>query len=153
AFAGKVTGYITDNQQGLPVSGASVQITGIGFAISSPDGFFSFPKVPAGHYRLVVTAQGYRADSLSFVVNDQKAVVLHVVLQSFSAVLDTVSVVRGMDRTSALHGRMLEKASVPLMHVISRQSIEQSADITVADMMQRVSGVSVLRNATGMPGR
>ena len=68
-------------------------------------------------------------------------------------VLDTVSVNGRIDPISEVHGRMLEKITPQLMHVVSRQSIRQFADITVADMMQRVSGVSVLRNETGLPGR
>jgi outer membrane cobalamin receptor len=67
--------------------------------------------------------------------------------------LDTVNVNGRIDPISEVHGRLLEKASVQLMHIISRQSIEQAADVTVADAMQRVSGVSVLRNETGIPGR
>ncbi len=68
-------------------------------------------------------------------------------------VLDTVNVSGRVDPISEVHGRMLEKVSVQLMHVVSRQSIERSSDMTVADIMQRVSGVSVLRNETGIPGR
>ena len=66
--------------------------------------------------------------------------------------LDTVRISGRMDPLSEIHGRALEKTSVRLVHVVSRQSIEQAADITAADIMQRVSGVSVLRNETGTPG-
>ncbi|HTE11204.1 MAG TPA: TonB-dependent receptor, partial [Chitinophagaceae bacterium] len=152
-FAGKVTGDVIDREHRLPISAASVQIPGIGFRISSPDGFFSFAKLPAGRYRLIVSALGYKTDSLLFSVNDQSPLVLHVFLQPVAATLDTIRVTGSIDRSSEIYGRAMEKASTPLMHVISRQSIEQSADITVADIMQRVSGVSVLRNETGMPGK
>lgn len=66
--------------------------------------------------------------------------------------LDTVHISGHTDPVSEIHGRMLEKQSTQLMHVISRQSIEQAADITVADILQRVSGVSLLQNETGIPG-
>jgi len=67
--------------------------------------------------------------------------------------LDTVKVVSSKAYTDMVHSSMLEKTSVPLLHIISRESIERSSDITVADMMQRVSGVSVLRDETGTPGK
>lgn len=67
--------------------------------------------------------------------------------------LDTIKVTSSKDRNDRVHSSMLEKTSVPLLHVISRESIERSSDITVADMMQRVSGVSVLRDETGTPGK
>ena len=153
AFAGKITGDIADREHRLPISAASVEIPGIGFRVSSPDGFFSFTKVPEGNYRLIVSVVGYKTDSLLFSVNNQSPSVLHVLLEPVAAALDTVRVSGSIDRSAEVYGRIMEKTAVPLMHVVSRQSIEQSSDITAADILQRVSGVSVLRDETGMPGK
>jgi outer membrane receptor protein involved in Fe transport len=76
-----------------------------------------------------------------------------VFAQSVPKTLDTLKVISSKAHTDMVHSSMLEKTSVPLVNIISRESIERSADITVADMMQRVSGVSVLRDETGTPGK
>lgn len=153
AFAAKITGYITSHAEGLPLSGVSVELRGIGTKVSGPNGFFSFAKVPAGDYWLVVRAVGYKTDSVHFLVDNQEQHALHIALYRISATLDTVNVVGSKAITAMVHSSMMEKASVPLMNVVSRESIERSSDITVADMMQRVSGVSILRNETGTAGK
>jgi hypothetical protein len=154
AFAAKITGSISDKRLGLPVNSASVTIPGFGARLSGPDGFFVFTKVPKGEYELLVSAVGYKSYSLFFSVDEHhRTPVLHILLEPVSSLLDTVNVTGSIDPGREVYGRMLERTSVPLMHIISRQSIERSSDITVADMLQRISGVSLLRNETGMPGK
>ena len=154
AVAAKVTGDIVEKQSSLPVSEATVQLKGIAFTVTGADGFFSFAKLPVGNYLIIVSASGYRTESVSFSVNEHQPVsVLHIALQQLSVSLDTVHISRVIDPSLEVYGRLLEKASVSLLHVISRQSIERSSDITVADMMQRVSGVSVIRDESGSTGK
>jgi hypothetical protein len=150
---GIVRGYITARDQWQPVPAATVTIPGIAVALGSNDGFFSFSRLPAGRYLLVVQAAGYVTDSSYVTVNNHRPSVLYIRLQPVAALLDPVTVTHHTGTGSEAYGRLLEKESVALMHVVSAQSINQFADITVADAMQRVSSVSVLRDETGLASK
>ena len=151
ASAAVIRGDIVSKENGLPVEGATIEvIENHLFTTSNENGFFSFHNLSEGTYHLKITAIGFLPDSLFFMVKGDKPVVLHIVLQDKINELNNVVVTDGIDQHSELYSRMVEKKSIPLVNIISRQSIEQSADITMADAMQRVSGVSLSADQTGV---
>lgn len=151
ANAAVIQGDITAEESGSPVAGATIEVVENHiFAVSNHDGFFSFHNLAAGTYHLKITAVGFFSDSLSAIARDNKPFVLHVTLRDKIAVLDDVIVTDSIAENSESYGRMMERRSIPLVNVISRQSIEQSADITMVDAMQRASGVSLSADQTGM---
>lgn len=144
-------GDIVSKESGLPVAGATIEVIEEHlFTTSDQDGFFSFHNLLKGTYHLKITAVGFLPGSLFFMVKDDKPIVLHIVLQDKIAELNNVIVTDSINPNSEMYSRIMEKKSVPLVSIISRQSIEQSADITMADAMQRVSGVSLVADQTGV---
>ena len=148
--AATIRGYVKGREPSTPISAASVRIAGTHFwAVTDSDGFFVFHKVPVGNYTLITAAVGFKTDSLLFSVGDQQSVILLPVLTILSNSLAEVMITANIDPTAGTRGRLLEKNSIPIVNIISREAIEHSSDLTVADIVQRVSGVSVIRDETG----
>ncbi len=148
--AAVIRGDITGKENGFPVSGATIEIGEKHlFTTSDRDGFFSFRSLPVGKYLLKITAIGFLPDSLFVMVKEDNPLVLHIVLQEKITLLNNIIVTDSIGPDSQFYGRMIEKKSIPLVSIISRQSIEQSSDITMADAMQRVSNVSLSADQTG----
>lgn len=146
-----IRGDVTEKESGLPVAGATIEVVEKHlFTTSNQDGFFSFRDIAEGTYHVKVTAVGFTPHSLSFVAQQGKPIVLHIVLQDKISLLNNVTVTDSIDKNSELYGRMLEKKSIPMVNIISRQSMEQSVDITMADAMQRASGVSLSADQAGV---
>ncbi len=55
------------------------------------------------------------------------------------------------EKGSDLEARKTEKNANQVMNIVAAKTIEISPDITVANVIQRVSGVSLVRNANGDP--
>ncbi|HEX4825149.1 MAG TPA: carboxypeptidase-like regulatory domain-containing protein [Candidatus Polarisedimenticolaceae bacterium] len=103
-----ITGHVTSNQDGKPVSGAVVTASATGSAASGttggghgglqgasqPDGSFSVDGVDAGTYKLTVAASGYRNAEIPSV--------------AVSGDADTPSVEVHMDKGGTLHGRVVD---------------------------------------------
>jgi outer membrane cobalamin receptor len=150
AHAAVVNGDVMDKETGLPLTNVTIAIAESNLVTTTrPDGLFSFRNLPEGNYIIKVSAVGYMPDSLFVIAKNDRPVMLHFGLRLNIAVLENVTVADSIDRHSALYGRMLEKKSTPLVNIISKQSIELSADVTMADAMQRISGVSLSADQTG----
>ena len=63
--------------------------------------------------------------------------------------LDGVNISSKKDQGSELSARLSEKTSLTTKNIISSQEIDISPDITVANVIQRVSGISIERNNNG----
>ncbi|GAA4319091.1 TonB-dependent receptor domain-containing protein [Compostibacter hankyongensis] len=144
-----VQGFITDVQHGMPVSGVSVSVPALGlFTRSDETGHFYLEKIPPGRYYILFRAIGYRTDSISFsVTGSQPVILLQIRLHPTPILLHTLTV-SGSPDIQASPGNMLDGNAVPLKQVITRRSIEQSADITLADIAGRSAGVSLLGDKT-----
>ncbi len=113
------------------------------------DGTFLFRHIPAGKYRVNVTAVGYqRATPVEVNLssgNDERSVSLG--LTPNETTLQEVQITTaggGGDK-----GRRLEHKADYVQNILSARSIELSPDVTIGNAMQRVSGVSVQRGSSG----
>ena len=71
-FNGGISGRIV-NASGEPISGASVVLLGTNYGTAAgADGRFSFPDLPAGNYRVQITAVGYSTEVRNVTVSDGK---------------------------------------------------------------------------------
>jgi hypothetical protein len=69
-----VEGRIVDENTGLGVPAAAIELDGVGTAVTGPDGSFRFGNVPVGLYRLWVVAFGYASASRVVAARDDLAV-------------------------------------------------------------------------------
>ncbi len=152
SFAQTIKGTVTDKATGEPLIGASVTLTnnsGVKRSISvGLDGIFIFNKVASGSYEIDAKYISYNDLKIKVEVG-QQAVEVKLVLQSKSTSLAEVSISGSADQSTDQSARKLEQRSSAELNAISARTIEVSPDITVANVTQRVSGVSLERSNNG----
>lgn len=151
AKATTIKGTVSDNQTGESLIGATVVLLQTPYgATVGLDGKYTIREVPAGSYILEVTFVSYRKQQKRIVVNPND----RTLVQNFSlsdATTDLAEVVvRGQaERESETSTRKTEQKADNVLNIIGAKAISLLPDITVANVLQRVSGVSIARNATG----
>jgi len=144
AVKGTVLDAVTKDQ----LLGATITIAELKQSTSARlDGSFSFNNVQPGTYTFRIRYVGYiNKDTTIDVSSDKK---LRIFLRPTSSELNTVSVSAKQSRESEASAKRTEQISPNLLNVISAKAILLSPDITVANVMQRVSGVSIERSGSG----
>nr|WP_276904736.1 TonB-dependent receptor [Pedobacter kyonggii] len=150
ANATKLKGHVYDRQTGEAIVGATVvlenprRITNTGL-----DGTFEFKDVNVGTATISVSYITYKTISKTIVVVKEDNDHLKFYMESDSKSLDDVTIKSNAVSSTDQGARRLEKDATQLMNIVSGRSIEISPDLTVANVMQRVSGVSIERNSNG----
>ena len=144
----EVRGRILDAQTGEELIGAAVvikEMPGTG-AISGLDGSFIFDS-PVGECTLVCSSIGYKNLEIKF--SDNSGEILVINLEPDTELLDAVVVSADNAGRTEIAARGIEKASMNVVNVMSAKAIELSPDMTVANAVRRMSGVTVERNSSG----
>lgn len=150
SFAGIISGKIVDKESGEILTGAVIAIEGTSFRnMSGLDGSFTIKNIPVGKYRVTVHMVGYKLFSAEAVVTDTQEGIVNIQLESEHSALDAITVTGKSGGTSDQAARHIERTASQVMNVISGRTIEISPDLTVANVIQRVSGVSIERNSNG----
>ncbi|MFO7721376.1 MAG: outer membrane beta-barrel protein [Gillisia sp.] len=152
--ASNIRGVVTDSDSGELMTGAYVIYKNISTdelfqTVSGLDGSYVLRNVPAGEYQLSASYVGYLLVQETLMVPENdivKDIALEADKESLGEIL-IVSDTRGTDAQA----RALERKSANIVNIISAKQIELSPDITVANVIQRVSGLSIERNASGDP--
>ncbi|QKJ31587.1 TonB-dependent receptor [Mucilaginibacter mali] len=155
AFAnGIIKGTVTDKKTAEPLIGATVHIkskkTDFKQSISTGlDGSYTFKNVPAGEYEVEAKYISYKDEDKNITLKDGDVAIVRLQLEAKGSELKEVVVgakaAGGSDQTA----RRIEQRSDQVLNAVSAKTIEISPDITVANVMQRVSGVSVERSSNG----
>ena len=144
----EVRGRILDAQTGEELIGAAViikEMPGTG-AISGLDGSFAFDS-PVGECTLVCSSIGYKNLEIKF--SDSSGETLVINLEPDTELLDAVVVTADNAGRTEIAARGIEKSSMNVVNVMSAKAIELSPDMTVANAVRRMSGVTVERNSSG----
>jgi hypothetical protein len=152
ADAQSVKGKVMDASTGEPMVGATVTLEHTHYsAVVNLDGSFVIRNVPTGKYQLVASSMGY-VSSKEMDVNVSSGSDVHDLSISLSHDAKTLNEVQissllngGSDHTA----RRLEQRSDMVQNVLSAKTIQLSPDVTVANALQRVSGVTIQRDNTG----
>jgi TonB-dependent receptor len=113
--------------------------------VTGLDGSFSL-DILAKSDALVCSYLGYKTVEFPIENLNDGFVIL---LEPASRELNEVVVYGYAANNTEIGARSIEKLSPGVMNVVSAKAIEISPDITVANVVQRVSGVTVERNSTG----
>lgn len=143
----QIKGVVKDAKTGEEIIGATVimkddyskgSVTGL-------DGSFvlHLSKIPA---TLICSYTGYSEQEIH-VTPDNKAI--DILLEPANILVDQVVIYASGVRDSDQSARSIEKTAVNVMNVVSGKAIEISPDITVANVVQRMSGVTIERNNSG----
>lgn len=155
-WAGKVTGIVQDNLNSELLIGAQVVLTHtmtneVKFAVTGLDGSFSINNLSEGVYNVVVSYVGYSDLNESIEISSISETITRDFYLSSSEQLLSEVVIIGNTRGSDVQARDIERKSPSVVNVISAKQILLSPDISVANVIQRVSGLSIERNASGDP--
>jgi len=155
-FAGVIKGKVTDAKTGEPLVGATVEAENGRFKLKATvnlDGSFTLKNVPAGEYQVKVKFTGYKTPKdLRVIIKEDKEVISLGGFELQEEVLDLgeVSVKSGAGFKETDNGvRRIEKNSDYVQNILSQKSIELSPDVTVANSLQRMSGVTIQRSSSG----
>ena len=143
-----VEGGVVELGSYVPIVGAKVELEGTtNRAITGLDGGFKIANVQEGEYTIKVTFIGFNEYKSTITVN--RNLLLSVKLSEESLELEGVEVIASRTKDSEASARASEKDAMNVINVISAKEIEISPDITVANVVQRVSGVSLERSNNG----
>lgn len=134
-----------------PLIGATVSIKEAGInTVVGLDGTYLLKNVPVGKHVLEFSYIGYDKEIITLDVNgNERSIIQDVKLKEKTQDLKEVSITAKYASGSESGARGAEKNADLVTNSISAATIEASPDITVANVVQRVSGLTVERNNNG----
>lgn len=151
---GTVKGVITDKRSKEPMIGAVVTLknkntSGKISTAAGLDGSFIFKNVQPGEYELEGKFISYADIETNFTLANGEIKTVNLSIETKNTALKEVTIAGKADGGSDQVSRRVEQRSDQVLNAVSARTIEVSPDITVANVMQRVSGVSVERSNNG----
>jgi TonB-dependent receptor len=113
------------------------------------DGSYIFRNVPQGKYEVEAKYIAYKDDDKDFDLKSGEIKIINLQIESKSSDLAEVKVSGKSDEGSDYKSRSIERKSDQVLNAVSARAIEISPDLTIANVTQRVSGVSVERSSNG----
>jgi len=149
--ATSLKGYVYDQKTGEAMIGASVYLEHTDKAVlTGLDGSFEIKHPPAGNYTLKVSYVMYKTLKQQITILKEDNPTLKIYLSENSdKELSEVVISSKRDGSAEKTARRIEQQAVQLVNVVSGRAMEISPDLTVANVIQRVSGVSIERNSNG----
>src|SRR5574343_48432 len=147
AQTGKITGKIIDAKTGETLPGATAIIEGTTKGASADfDGNFSINNVPSGKINLVVSYISYdnkRLTGIEVKANDVTNVNVQLETSSSQNLQEvTITVEIAKENTAAL--TLMQKNNVSVSDGVSAETIKRTPDRNTADVLKRVSGVTII---------
>jgi TonB-dependent receptor len=145
---GVVRGNIKDAVTAEDVIGATVKIDGTTLIASTDvNGFFSFPKVPVGKVKILISYISYKLKTVENVnVEDGQITQINTVLEedkiSLQELVVTATKITGTDISVISE----IKAAQQIVSGISSAQISKSMDRNAAEVVKRVPGVTIFGN-------
>lgn len=143
-----ISGFVYDGENREPLTGATLVIQESNlFAISGLDGSYRISNVPEGDYKIEIAFISYETIVADLIVDTDLKIDFDLQTVSFS--LGTVEVVAMQVVNTEASARSAERNALNTINAISASAIELSPDQTVANVVQRVSGLTVERGSGG----
>ena len=145
-----IKGNIYDNvtRDGLP--GAYVSVNNTSFKRAADDkGNFQISGIPPGEYEVTIENVGYSANTRHIVLKAGESFRLFAGLSVENKSLNEVTVFGGSEREKEFGSRNRERNAANITNIISSQAMVRSPDINAANVLQRMSGITVQRSSGG----
>jgi hypothetical protein len=151
-YAATVKGKLLDENQ-EPLIGATVSLKNTNlYGLVGLDGSYLIKGVGVGDYVLLASYVGYTSVEKSFSIKSADQVVnFDFSLEPDKQLLGEIVITGVAQKGSDLEARKTERSALQVLNIVSARSIETSPDLTVANVAQRISGVSLVRNSNGDP--
>jgi TonB-dependent receptor len=146
-----IKGKITDQGTNEELIGAVVGIKDDKkTSVTDLEGNYSLHHLSPGTYTLFTQYLGYvRQEKTVVLTEEDQTLVLDFKLVQEGHEIQEIEVTAASDRESDLSARKSEKDADNVMNIVSAKTIQLLPDITVASVLQRVSGVTMDRSSTG----
>jgi len=148
-FKGKVIGRTKQEK----LYGAVVTVTdarGKAFnVLTDDDGEFKFKRLAAGEYDIKVEFVGFDTYRSHVTVGANKETEVRVELEERVKELVDVQVFGKLNSEEEAGARDKEQRSHNIVNIISAKAMERSPDINAANVLQRMSGLTIQRNGGG----
>lgn len=144
-FGREISGIVVDSSTGETLIGATVyvkQMPRLG-TTTGLDGSFNL-KTDIENPTLVCSYLGYETKF----INEPGSTPLTIKMTESTAELSEVVVTASVSNTET-GARMIEQNSMNVVNVMSARAMELSPDITVGNIIQKMSGVTTERNSSG----
>ncbi len=152
SFSASIKGKVTDiNSETL--IGAHIVVEGNSqYGIAGLDGSYTISKLVPGTYKLLASYIGYKNIAREVTVTDNDEVIaLSFVLELDHTQLSEVVISAKAEGGSDAEARFTERNSLQVVNALSAKTISLLPDLSVANLVQRMSGLSVQRSANGDP--
>ncbi len=149
--ADELKGRITEKETGAAAVGATIIIddsTSLA-DVAGFDGSYTIRNLNPGKHRLKVSSYGLQdfETTIDLAGDQQLDITLKPAIKGNE--LQGVNVLGTRIGNSENTARSLERNADQVMNIISGKAIQLSPDLTVANVIQRVSGISIERNSNG----
>lgn len=147
----QLQGQIRDKQTGELLPGATIRFKGATGTqvVAGLNGSYSVKNLPAGEYTITVYYVGYKRYESTITVSNQKQQVVSVTLEPNKNDLTEIIVAGKHDKGSEGAALLAGRRTDLIQNSVSAKAIEISPDLTVANVTQRVSGISLERSTNG----
>ncbi|MEO6329087.1 MAG: TonB-dependent receptor [Ginsengibacter sp.] len=150
AYAADIKGYVYDSNTKEQLIGAAITLQPSGKkTLTSIDGGFSFKNIATGKYKLIISYVGYKTLDTSFTIGGNGNTQINFYLTPKINSLAGVSVTTSGNGATDEFAKRKEQLANNIVNIVSANTIAISPDITVANVMLRISGVSVERGSSG----
>lgn len=151
SYGASIKGKVVEPGTGEPAIGAVITLNETAFSgVAGLDGSFELKELPAGTYTLSVSYIGAAPLSRAVTLEAETALKISLQLQHKEGhQLGEVTVSGKQDGGSEQTARNKERYADQVMNIVSAKAIRLSPDLTVANVIQRVSGISIERNSNG----
>jgi len=150
ALAGTIKGHVYDGVTKEQLIGANVVIKHeLKKVVTSLDGGFSFKGLDNGTYELQISYVGYNAIDTTIIISGTETKEFDIYLFPEGVTLSEVTKSAARDGGSDQYAQKREQLANNIVNIVSSKTIAISPDITVANVMQRISGVSIERSSNG----
>lgn len=151
AKSANVKGTVYD-ESNEPLIGATVVVSQSIYSIVGLDGGYTLKNLPVGTHQITVSYMGFQTIVKKVVIESaSETKIINFILKSDEALLDEVVITAKATKGSIADARLTERNSNTVMNVVSAKTIELSTDLSVANVVQRISGVTVQRSSNGSP--
>jgi outer membrane cobalamin receptor len=146
--SGLIRGIVTDTKTGETIIGANVRIENSTQGVATGlDGDFEITKIEPGKYKIIVSFISYKSIRFEDVlVVGEKATVMNVLLEEDLGDLNEVVVLATRETGSNIAIVSEIRKSLQVVSGISADQIKLSQDGNAAQVMKRLSGVSIVDN-------
>ena len=150
--AATIKGRVIDSYTHETIIGATILVENQKYnAVSDARGNYVLDGLPAGKYMIYAKSLGYITSLKQEITigNSDDVIPFDIYLKPTTVALGEVDITGKANKETDVSARHDERIAPNVVNIISAKTIEALPDRNVANVMQRVSGVSMVKNNTG----